>query len=153
KQIVRIDRAVREGKWPRAMVTELRGKTLGIIGTGAIGREVAGMAAAFGMRVIAWTFHPVGDTAEWVGFDEVFRRSDIVSVHVRQSADTFHMIRREHFQLMKPTAFFINTARGAVVDEADLVHALHTGSIAGAGLDVFEHEPLPAGSPFFSLPN
>jgi len=152
KQIVQIDRAVREGKWPRAMVTELRGKTLGLIGTGAIGREVARMAAALGMRVIAWTFHPVADMLEWVTFDEVFCRSDVVSVHVRQSPDTFHLIRREQFQLMKPGAFFINTARGAVVDEADLVQALQTGRIAGAGLDVFECEPLPAGSSLFSLP-
>jgi phosphoglycerate dehydrogenase-like enzyme len=104
------------------------------------------------MRVIAWTFHPVADMLEWVTFDEVFRRSDVVSVHVRQSPDTFHLIRREQFQLMKPGAFFINTARGAVVDEADLVRALQTGRIAGAGLDVFECEPLPAGSSLFSLP-
>jgi len=153
KQIVQIDRAVREGKWPRAMVTELRGKTLGLIGTGAIGREVARMAGALDMHVIAWTFHPVAGMLEWVAFDEVFCRSDVVSVHVRQSSETFHLIRREHFQLMKSTAFFINTARGAVVHEADLVDALQTGRIAGAGLDVFEHEPLPAGSSLFSLPN
>jgi len=153
KQIVLIDRAVREGQWPRAMATELRGKTLGLIGTGAIGREVARMAAALGMRVIGWTFHPVAEMVEWVAFDEIFRRSDVVSVHVRQSPETFHLIRREHFQSMKSSAFFINTARGAVVDEADLVHAVQTGRIAGAGLDVFEREPLPASSPLLSLGN
>jgi D-3-phosphoglycerate dehydrogenase len=105
------------------------------------------------MRVIAWTFHPGGDTAEWVGFDEVFRQSDIVSVHARLSADTAGLIRREHFELMKPGAIFINTARGGIVKEADLLEALATNRIAGAGLDVFEQEPLGAGSAFYVLPN
>jgi phosphoglycerate dehydrogenase-like enzyme len=88
-----------------------------------------------------------------MSFEDVLREADIVSVHVRLSPDTVHMIRREHFDLMKPAAIFINTARGAVVNEADLLDALRTNRIAGAGLDVFEQEPLPSGSPFFSLPN
>ena len=153
KQIVTVDRQVREGKWPRAMVPQLRGKTLGLIGTGAIGREVAKLGRAIGMRVVAWTFHPEGDTAEWIGFDDVFTRSDVVSVHVRQSSDTSAMIRREHFELMKPGAILINTARGPIVNEADLIAALATNRIAGAGLDVFDREPLPPDSPFYSLPN
>jgi phosphoglycerate dehydrogenase-like enzyme len=153
KQILTADRQMREGKWPRAMVPQLRGKVLGLIGTGAIGREVAGLGRAIGMRVVAWTFHPGGDTAEWVGFDDVFRRSDVVSVHVRQSSDTVGLIRREHFEMMKPGAVFINTARGAIVKEADLIDALRTNRIAGAGLDVFEQEPLPPESPLNSLPN
>jgi phosphoglycerate dehydrogenase-like enzyme len=153
KQIVQVDRQVRQGLWPRGMVTQLRGKTLGLIGTGAIGRDVAKLGRAIGMRVIAWTFHPEGNTAEWVSFDEVFRQSDVLSVHVRQSADTLGLIRREHFELMKPGAIFINTARGAIVNETDLVDVLRTGRIAAAGLDVFENEPLPPGSPFYSLPN
>jgi len=153
KQLVHVDRQVRDQHWPRAMVTQLRGKTLGLIGTGAIGREVASLARGIGMRVIAWTFHPQGDIAEWVRFDEVFRAADVVSVHVRLSSNTVQLIRREHFDLMKPTAMFINTARGAVVKELDLLDALRTNSIAGAGLDVFENEPLPSGSPFFSLSN
>jgi len=153
KQLVHVDRQVRQQQWPRAMVTQLRGKTLGLIGTGAIGREVATLGRGIGMRVIAWTFHPEGDFAHWVEFDEVFRAADVLSVHVRLSSDTVQMIRREHFDLMKPTAIFINTARGGVVKEGDLLHALETNRIAGAGLDVFENEPLPAGSPFLSLSN
>jgi phosphoglycerate dehydrogenase-like enzyme len=153
KQIVSVDSQVRQGNWPRAMVTQLRGKVLGLIGTGAIGREVATLGRAIGMRVIAWTFHPAGDIAEWVGFDDVFRESDVVSVHVRQSPDTSGLIRREHFEMMKPGAIFINTARGPIVDEADLIETLRTNRIAGAGLDVFEHEPLRPDSPLRALPN
>ena len=153
KQIVTVDRQVREGKWPRAMVPQLRGTVLGLVGTGAIGREVAKLGRAIGMHVVAWTFHPGGETAEWVGFDDVFRQSDVVSVHVRQSSDTAGLIRREHFELMKPGAIFINTARGAVVKETDLIDALQGNRIAGAGLDVFEHEPLPRDSPLHSLAN
>src|SRR5262249_2240985 len=121
KNMVCVDQQVRQGGWPRSMVMQLRGKTLGLIGTGAIGTEVAKLAKGIGMRVIAWTFHPSGDTAQWVSFEDVFRQSDVVSVHVRQSSDTLHMIDREHFQLMKPGAFFINTARGGIVKEADLL--------------------------------
>ena len=153
KQLVLVDHQVRHQQWPRAMATQLRGKTLGLIGTGAIGREVARLGRGIGMRVIAWTFHPQGDVAQWVEFDEVFRAADVVSVHVRLSSDTNQLIRREHFDLMKPTATFINTARGAVVNEVDLLDALRTNRIAGAGLDVFETEPLPSASPVFSLSN
>src|SRR5262245_274586 len=78
KQIVAVDRQVREGRWPRAMVPQLRGRVLGLIGTGAIGREVAKLGRGIGMRVVAWTFHPGGDAAEWVAFDDVFRQSDVV---------------------------------------------------------------------------
>jgi D-3-phosphoglycerate dehydrogenase len=153
KQMIQVDQQVREGKWPRAMVTQLRGKTLGLLGTGAIGREVAKLGKGIGMHVIAWTFHPQADIAEWVSVDEVFKLADVVSVHVRQSSNTLEWIRREHFDLMKPSAIFINTARGSIVRERDLIDALQTGRIAGAGLDVFENEPLRPDSPFYSLPN
>jgi D-3-phosphoglycerate dehydrogenase len=153
KQLVQVDQQVRQGRWPRAMVTQLRAKTLGLIGTGAIGREVAKLGKGLGMRVIAWTFHPGGETAEWVAFDDVFRQSDVLSVHVRQSPETTGLIRSEHFALMKPDAIFVNTARGGIVNESDLLDALETHRIAGAGLDVFENEPLRAGSRFYSLPN
>jgi phosphoglycerate dehydrogenase-like enzyme len=153
KNMVCVDQQVRQGDWPRSMVMQLRGKTLGLIGTGAIGREVAKLAQGIGMRVLAWTFHPSGDPAQWVSFEDVFRQSDVVSVHVRQSSETLHMIGREQFELMKPGAIFINTARGGIVKEADLLDALRSGRIAGAGLDVFENEPLRPGSPFYSLPN
>jgi D-3-phosphoglycerate dehydrogenase len=153
KQIVHVDREVRQGNWPRGMVTQLRGKTLGLIGTGAIGREVVQLGRAVGMNVIAWTFHPSGNGVEWVSLEDVFRRSDVVSVHVRQSPETLGFIAREQFELMKTGAIFINTARGAIVKEADLVSALRTRRIAGAGLDVFADEPLRAGSSFYELPN
>jgi len=152
RQTVNIDRAVRAGEWPRAMVQQLHGKTLGVIGTGAIGRAVARIGAGIGMHVIAWSFNQRGDYS-WVPFDDLFRGADVVSVHVRQSPDTLGMIRAEHFALMKPSAIFINTARGRIVEEKDLVEALRSGRIAGAGLDVFETEPLPANSPLRLLPN
>ena len=153
KQTVAVDAQVRKGKWPRALATQLSGKTLGLIGTGAIGREVAKLGRGIGMHVVGWTFHPKPDVAEWVAFEDVFRQSDVVSVHVRRSAQTEGMIRREHLELMKPTAIFINTARGAIVREADLIEVIAKHQIAGAGLDVFETEPLPADCPFFSMEN
>jgi len=135
------------------MVTELRGKTLGLIGTGAIGREVARLGKAIGMRVIGWTFHPQGEIAEWVSFEDVFSQSDVVSVHVRLSADTSLLVRQQHLELMKPGAILINTARGGIVNESDLVYALQTNRIAGAGLDVFEQEPLRPESPLLTMRN
>jgi phosphoglycerate dehydrogenase-like enzyme len=152
KQTVTIDRAVRGGEWPRAMVQQLHGKTLGVIGTGAIGREVIRLGAGIGMTVIAWSFHQRGDY-QWVTLEDLFRRADVVSVHVRQSPETLGMIRAEHFDAMKPGAIFINTARGRIVVEKDLIDALQSGRIAGAGLDVFETEPLPSDSPLRLLPN
>jgi len=153
KRTVDVDQQVRQGRWPRAMVTQLRGKTLGLIGTGAIGREVSRLGAGLGMRVIAWTFHPRGDVAEWVALDDIFRQSDVVSVHVRLSAETSGLIGREQFERMKPGAILINTARGGIVNQSDLVDALSTNRIAGAGLDVFETEPLPPDSPLCAMPN
>jgi len=152
RQTVNIDRAVRAGEWPRAMVQQLHGKTLGVIGTGAIGREVARLGAGIGMNVIAWSFHQRGDYT-WVTLEDLCRRADVISVHVRQSAETIGMIQAEHFAMMKPAAIFINTARGRIVVEKDLVEALGSQRIAGAGLDVFEIEPLPAHSPLRLLPN
>lgn len=152
RQTVNIDRAVRAGAWPRAMVQQLHGKTLGIIGTGAIGREVARLGAGIGMNVIAWSFNQHGDYS-WVPLEDLFQRADVVSVHVRQSPETLGMIRAEHFAMMKASAIFINTARGRIVVEQDLVEALGSHRIAGAGLDVFETEPLPAESPLRLLPN
>src|SRR6266550_3860408 len=152
KQTVSIDRAVRAGEWPRAMVQQLRGRTLGVIGTGAIGREVARLGVGIGMHVIAWSFNPRGDY-QWVTLEDLFRRADVVSVHVRQSPETLGMIRAEHFAMMKPGAIFINTARGGIVVEQDLIEALQSRRIAGAGLDVFETEPLPPQSPLRLMPH
>ena len=132
----------------------MHGKTLGIVGLGAIGRRFAQIGQAIGMRAIAWTMHPnpaLGFTL--VPLDELYRESDVVSVHLRLSAETRGMIGEREFAAMKPSAIFINTARGAIVDEAALLEALLTSRIAAAGLDVFEVEPLPAGHALTRLPN
>jgi D-3-phosphoglycerate dehydrogenase len=158
KQLAPVDRAIRQGGWPRNLVPQLRGKRLGIIGTGLIGREVAAMGKGLGLDVAAWTFHPDPSLAEklgfrYVGLDELLRTSDVLSIHLRPTPDTHHFLSRERLALLKPDAILINTARGSVVDEAALVDSLRDNKIAGAGLDVFETEPLPAGHPITTLPN
>jgi D-3-phosphoglycerate dehydrogenase len=154
RRIPLIDVEVRQGRWPRAQVSQLHGKTLGIIGLGAIGRRFAQLGEAIGMRVIAWTMHPKPDLGfQLVPLEHLFRESDVVSLHLRLSTDTEKMIGPAQFALMKPTAIFINTARGPIVDEAALVEVLASRRIAGAGLDVFEKEPLPPGHPLTSLDN
>jgi D-3-phosphoglycerate dehydrogenase len=142
------------GEWPRGQSIELHGKTCGVVGLGAIGRRFARIAEGIGMRVIAWTMHPRPQPGvEFVELDDLYCSSDVVSIHLRLSPATEGLIGPRQLALMKPTAILINTARGAVVDEAALVDALAAGRIAGAGLDVFFTEPLPAGHPFARLPN
>jgi D-3-phosphoglycerate dehydrogenase len=158
RRIIEVDRRVRLGEWPRAMITELHGKTLGLIGLGAIGTQVARLGKGIGMNVVAWTFHPSDELAAEIGFefvslDQLLRLSDVVSVHVRQSGETTGMISTEQFEMMKSTAIFINTARGAIVNERALVAALRSGAIAAAGLDVFGTEPLDSATPFSDLSN
>jgi D-3-phosphoglycerate dehydrogenase / 2-oxoglutarate reductase len=148
------DAAVRGGSWPRGQGIELYGKTLGLIGLGAIGRRFAQLAQAIGMRVIAWTMHPNPALGfELVEFEHLLRVSDVVSLHVRLSPDTQGLIGEREFGLMKPTAILVNTARGAIVHEAALIDALSTRRIAGAGLDVFSTEPLPPGHALTKLSN
>ena len=154
RQIPRMDARTRQGEWARGQSVQMAGKTLGIIGLGAIGRRFAQLGAGIGMRVIAWTMHPnpaLGFTL--VELDELYRTSDVVSLHLRLSDQTRGMIGRREFGLMKPEAIFVNTARGAIVDESALIDALSTRRIAAAGLDVFETEPLPAGHPLTRLDN
>jgi D-3-phosphoglycerate dehydrogenase len=158
KQLAQADQAMRQGGWPRNLVPQLRGKRLGLIGTGLIGREVAAMGRGLGFEVVAWTFHPNPNLAvslglRYVELDELLRTSDIVSLHLRATPDTRQFLNRERLALLKPTAFVVNTARGALIDEAALVEWLSEKTIAGAGLDVFETEPLPAGHPLTTLPN
>jgi phosphoglycerate dehydrogenase-like enzyme len=137
------DAAVRNGGWPRGQGVELRGKTLGIVGLGAIGRRFAELGRGIGMRVIAWTLHPRAElNVELVEFDELMRVSDVLSIHVRLTDQTRSMVGKDQISMMKRTAILVNTARGAIVDETALVDALSTGRIAGAGLDVFSSEPL-----------
>jgi phosphoglycerate dehydrogenase-like enzyme len=158
KQLSQADVAMRQGGWPRNLVPQLRGKRLGIIGTGLIGREVAALGKGLGLEVVAWTFHPDADLAaslglRYVGLEELLQTSDIVSIHLRASPETRHFLNRQRLALLKPGAILVNTARGTLVDEGALVDGLRAGRLAGAGLDVFETEPLPAGHPLSRLPN
>ena len=158
RDIPRIDAKTRRGGWPRGFVTQLSGKTLGVIGLGAIGRQTARIAKGIGMNVIAWTMNPNPRLArergaELVELDDLYRQSDVVSLHLRQSPETEDFVDAAAFAKMKPTAFFVNTARGAIVDEPAMVKALETGQIAGAALDVFFAEPLPEDDPLTRAPN
>jgi len=154
RRIPQTDAATRAGGWPRGRSLELAGKTCGVIGLGAIGRQFARLAGAIGMRVVAWTMHPRDIPGiPMVDLDELYRTSDVVSVHLRLSPDTVGFIGPREFGLMKPSAILINTARGAIVDEAAMLDALANQRIAGAGLDVFATEPLPPGHPVTALPN
>ena len=158
KQLVPADQAMRQGGWPRNLVPQLRGKRLGLVGTGLIGREVAAMARGLGMEVVAWTFHPSARLADSLGLryvelDELLRTSDIVSLHLRATPETRHFLGRARLAMLKPGAILVNTARGALIHEAALVECLQEKRIACAGLDVFEAEPLPAGHPLLGLPN
>jgi phosphoglycerate dehydrogenase-like enzyme len=138
---------------------ELHGRTLGIVGLGAIGKKVARLAAAFGMSVIYYdTNRLTEDQADALGvrfrlLDEVLRSADLVSLHVPLTPATKHLIGAAELALMKPTAYLINTCRGPVVDEAALYAALSEGRIAGAGLDVFDQEPPPSDNRLFNLEN
>lgn len=158
RNIAQIDAATKKGEWPRGFVTQLHGKTLGVIGLGAIGRQTARIARGIGMKVIAWTMHPSEQLAQELGvemvkLEDLYRASDVVSLHLRLSPDTTGFLGAPEFSLMKPTAIFINTARGAIADEKALIEALGQKRIAGAGLDVFQTEPLPKNHPLLGLPN
>jgi D-3-phosphoglycerate dehydrogenase len=158
KRLVPADQAMRQGGWPRNLVPQLRGKRLGLVGTGLIGREVAAMARGLGLEVVAWTFHPSARLADSLGLryvelDELLRTADIVSLHLRATPETRHFLTRARLAMLKPGAILVNTARGALIDEAALVECLQEKRIACAGLDVFEAEPLPAGHPLLGLSN
>ena len=133
---------------------ELAGKTIGIVGLGAIGRRVAALCLAFGMRVLAYNRSPFSmDGVEAADLDRLYRESDVISLHVPLTEATRHMIDARALARMKPDALLITTARGALVDEEALVRALREGRIGGACLDVFETEPLPPEHPFRDLEN
>ena len=150
--------ALASGGWNRLMSTPLRGRTLGLAGLGRIGKAVATRAAAFEMRVVA--YDPLPDTAfciahgiELVPFDRLLTESDFLSLHLPLTAETRHVINRTTLAQMKPGAVLVNTSRGGLVCEADLVPALRAGHLGGAALDVFEVEPTPADNPLRTLPN
>lgn len=154
----RESRRMREGKWQRTVGTILAGRTLGLLGLGRIGKRMAAYAHAFEMPVIAWSQNLTDETAMAVGArrvekDELFRLSDVLSIHVQLSDRTRGLVTARELSLMKPEAYLINTSRGPIVVEADLIAALRSGRIAGAALDVFDIEPLPSDHPFRAMDN
>ncbi|SFB01506.1 D-isomer specific 2-hydroxyacid dehydrogenase, catalytic domain [Lentibacillus halodurans] len=158
KKVTATDRAMQNNAWPEIIGTNLKGKSLGIIGLGKIGRSVANMAKAFGMNVMAWGPTLMEERANTEGVQyttlpNLLRLSDAVSLHVRLVPETTHLLQEEHFAMMKPSAVLINTSRGRVIKEQALIQALQNKEIAGAGLDVFEKEPLPSGHSFRNFEN
>ena len=144
--------SMRAGRWPRVDHIYLHGKTLGIIGTGNIGAEMARLGGAIGMNVIAWTYHPSPERAEklgvkFVGLDELLRTADVVSIHAKLTDDSRSLIGKPQFDLMKPNTLLVNVARGPIVDTNALVDALNSGHLGGAAIDVFDQEPIPADHP------
>jgi len=158
RRIPQQERAVRQGKWGSGIGTGLEGKVLGILGLGKLGIQVARVGLAFGMQVIAWSHNLTQERAAAVGAvrvekDDLFTRSDIISIHLVLSDRTRGLIGAHEIGLMKPSAYIVNTSRGPILQEAVLVEALKEGRIAGAGLDVFDDEPLSPEHPYVSLPN
>jgi D-3-phosphoglycerate dehydrogenase / 2-oxoglutarate reductase len=152
--IARMDREMRAGNWLRDDGMQLTGKTLGLIGFGGIAAEVARIALGSGMKVIAWNrSSKVHAGVDFVDIDTVLARSDVVSIHLLLNDETRGLITREKIAQMKQGVILINTARGAIVDEAAMIDALKSGHIRHAGLDVFNIEPLPADHPLTQLPN
>jgi phosphoglycerate dehydrogenase-like enzyme len=152
------ERNMRAGRWQTTIGRELHGKTLGLLGLGRIGRRMAEYAHVFGMPVIAWSQNLTATAAAEAGAtyvpkDELFGQSDAVSIHLVLSDRSRGLVGAREFSLMKPTAYLINTSRGPIVDEAAMLEALRTNRIAGAALDVFDIEPLPATHPLRSLDN
>jgi phosphoglycerate dehydrogenase-like enzyme len=150
--------SVRTGGWQVGLGTDIHGKTLGVLGFGKIGQVVAGFGKTFGMRVIGWSQNLTAERAaecgaERVEKDELFRRADVLCIHLKLGERTRGLVGPRELGLMKNTAFLVNTSRGPIVDEAALIAALEQRKIAGAALDVFDEEPLPQNHPFRYLPN
>jgi phosphoglycerate dehydrogenase-like enzyme len=152
------DAATRAGGWQRTVGADLKGRVIGILGLGRIGSHAARVANAFEMDVIAWSQNLTAERAADAGArrvekDELFRLSDILTIHLVLSPRTRALVGARELGLMKPTALLVNTSRGSIVDEEALVSALRERRIGGAALDVFAHEPLPQGHPLLGLPN
>ena len=158
RRITQSDRAMRRGEWPLVLGYVLKGKTIGILGLGKIGTEVAAVARAFGMKVIAWgptltAERAAKSEATFMPLDEVLKIADLVSIHLTLSEKSRNLLTEDRLRLMKKSAYLVNTARGAIVDEAALVKILNENAIAGAALDVFVEEPLPKNHPLLALEN
>ena len=158
RHIARESQRVREGGWQTTAGMILAGRTLGLLGFGRIGRRMAEYGRAFGMELIAWSQNLTAEAASSVGVrrvekDQLFAEADVLSIHVQLSNRTRGLVTARELALMKPTAYLVNTSRGPIVEEAALIEALQQNRIAGAGLDVFDQEPLPPQHPFRTLDN
>jgi phosphoglycerate dehydrogenase-like enzyme len=158
RHVPREDRATRQGRWQETLGTGLNGKALGVLGLGTLGSRVARVGGAFEMEVLAWSQNLTAERAAAVGAtlvgrDELLARADIVTIHLVLGERTRGLIGARELGLMRPTAYLVNTSRGPIVDEAALIQALRAGAIAGAGLDVYDEEPLPPDHTLRRLPN
>jgi phosphoglycerate dehydrogenase-like enzyme len=158
RRIPQSDRAMRRAEWPLVLGYVLKGKTLGILGLGKIGTEVAAIGRAFGMNIIAWgptltAARAAKSEATFLPLEEVLSKADVVSVHLALSNESKQLLNEARLRLMKKSAYLVNTARGAIVDETALVKILKENAIAGAALDVFVEEPLPPHHPLLELDN
>jgi phosphoglycerate dehydrogenase-like enzyme len=151
------DASVRGGGWQHTVGFGLRGRVLGVVGLGHLGKQVAAIGSAFGMRVLAWSQHLTEQAASAAGVtavskDELFDAADVVTIHYKLSPRSEGIVGAREIELMKPTAYLVNTSRGPIVDTDALLAALASGAIAGAALDVYDEEPLPAGHPLRNAP-
>jgi phosphoglycerate dehydrogenase-like enzyme len=158
RNLVAENTSLRGGGWQQSVGDDLAGRTLGVLGLGNVGGAVARIGNAFGMKVIAWSQNLTTERAAEVGAtlvsrDELFQAADVVTIHLVLSGRTRGLVGAAELALMKPTARMVNTSRGPIVVEADLVAALKGKTIAGAAIDVFDQEPLPLDHPFRALPN
>jgi phosphoglycerate dehydrogenase-like enzyme len=158
RHIVTESNSVRSGGWQQTVGMDLRGKTLGVLGLGNVGSEVARIGSAFGMKLIAWSQNMTAETAKATGAilvskDQLFERADILTIHLVLSSRTRGLVGAEELEKMKPTAWLINASRGPIVEEQALITALQNKRLAGAAIDVFDIEPLPPSHPFRTLEN
>ncbi|WP_406634212.1 D-2-hydroxyacid dehydrogenase family protein [Pseudarthrobacter quantipunctorum] len=152
------ENSLRAGTWQTSVGFELAGKTLGVVGLGKIGRRIAAYGQAFGMEVLAWSQNLTAEAAKEVGArlvskDELFRQSDVATLHLRLSARSENIVGEQELRLLGPEGILVNTARGPLVNQDALLKALSEGWIRGAALDVFDQEPLQAGHPLLTTPN
>lgn len=159
RHVARLDRDVRAGRWNQEIPgVELRGRNLGLVGFGGIGARFAELAGAIGMNVRAWTRNPSQERArrhgiEFAALETILRESDVISVHTALAPETRNLLDSAALARTKPGVIIVNTARGEIIEEGALLRALRSGHVAGAALDVFHEEPLPANHPFLALDN
>ena len=144
--------SMKAGQWHRMNNVYLQGKTIGIVGTGHIGSEMARLGNRIGMKVMAWTYNPSPERAkqlniQYVSLEDLLRMSDVVSLHVKLTEESYHLISERELAMMKPNALLINVARGNIIDTDALVRTLNSGNIGGAAIDVYDQEPLPRNHP------